>query len=137
MDEMVLVQGRKQHTFEFLASDIAEAAASEAEYHRARKTYWEEEYEISVKQVEATIGAKVVKHPSTDGYTVDVIVDYGDRDAYTRLQQAFRKINNHREQAELFESDAATYGLQGERFYELSREDVRFYRLGGEPRDDS
>lgn len=127
---------RKEHLFLFSASDIAKAAAAEAEYHEERKAYWEKEYDAAVAIVEKTAGAKVQKQAVTDGYRVDVVIDYGDPAAYRRMQESFSKINSHREDAERFRTDERVYGSQSDRLYELDSDDVRHFRLGGEPRED-
>lgn len=128
-------QGRSGHLFTFTANRISEAAKKEAQYHRDRLAYWEQEYDTAVRVVEETVGAKIVRHPVTDGYTVEVVVDHGDPAAYTRMQQSFRKIALHRELAAQYESDFSVYGSQTTS-YQLTREDVRWFRLGDEPRDE-
>ena len=122
---------RDEHTFEFKAIEIAEAAEKQAVYHEQRLKYWEKEYDSAVRIVQNTIGAKLVKQRLTRGYRVEVVVNYGDPSAYSRLQEAFRKIETHRKSAEEFRSDQQVYSTQGERFYELALDDVQYYHLDG------
>jgi hypothetical protein len=127
---------RTEHEFQFQSHSIAKAAKEEAEYHEERLRYWQDAYENAAEVVEATIGAKLVRQPITGGFQVSVVVDYGDKDAYDRMQQAFQKISDHRAAAERFRSDEKVYGTQNDRVYELSLDDVHYYRLGGGPRED-
>jgi hypothetical protein len=122
---------RDEHTFEFKAIEISEAAEKQAVYHEQRLKYWEKEYDSAVRIVNNTIGAKLVKQRLTRGYRVEVVVNYGDPSAYSRLQEAFRKIETHRKSAEEFRSDQQVYSTQGERFYELALDDVQYYHLDG------
>ncbi len=127
---------RSEHLFLFSATDIAKAAKDEAEYHEARVTFWEGEYDKAVDTVEQTAGVKVEKRPVTGGYEVDVVVDYGDPAAYQHMRRSFQKINSHREDAEAFRTDERVYGSQDSRMYELDAADVHHFRLGGEPREE-
>lgn len=125
---------RSEHTFQFRAEEIARAAAEEAEYHEKRERIWREEYEKSIKQVEKTIGAKVVRRDITGGETIDVAIDYGDQAAWKHAQRAFAKIREHAEMSERFRSDEKIYGTQNGRVYELDTDDVHHFRLGNEER---
>jgi hypothetical protein len=127
---------RDDHTFQFSAAVIAGAAQAEAKYHEERLAYWEAEYEASIQTVEATIGAKVVRRDVTGGQQVDVVVDYGDAEAWAQTQRAFGKIRAHRDAAERFRTDERVYRTQGDRTYELDTDDVHHFRLGGQPRED-
>lgn len=127
---------RTEHTFEFPATRISEAAHDEAEYHEQRLKYWQGEYEDAILIVENTISAKVVRRDITGGNTVDVAVDYGDQAAWQQAQRAFRKIATHREAAEQFRTDERVYGTQMGRIYELDIADVHHFRLGGNPREE-
>ena len=122
---------RNEHTFQFKANEIAEAAMKQAIYHEQRLNYWKKEYDSAVRIVEKTIGAKLVKHRLTRGYRIDVVVNYGDPSAYSRLQEAFTKIGTHSESAEQFRSDQQVYKTQGGRLYELALDDVQYYHLDG------
>lgn len=127
---------RNEHLFQFSAHDIAQAALVEAAYHRDREVYWRAEFDAAVAIVESTIGARVERQAITGGYTVDVVIDRGDPAAYSRMQRSFSKAQKHAEDAELYESDAAVYGSQFDRSYEMSRADVQYFRLGSEPRSE-
>jgi hypothetical protein len=126
---------RDEHTFQFSASAIAKSARSEVEYHRQRQAYWEEEYKKAVETVRQTAKVEIVEQPITGGMRADVRVDYGDPVAYRRLGESFDKIQQHRQDAERFASEAQLYDSQdGVRTYELSAEDVHYFRLSGRPR---
>jgi hypothetical protein len=127
---------RSEHSFHFQADKIAEAAEKEAAHHREREKYWKDEYEKSVARVEETVSAKVARQKVTGGERATVVVDYGDPEAFARMGQAFDKAQRHRADAERYESDAAVYGSQGGTIYELSVEDVHYFRLGGRPEDE-
>ncbi len=127
---------RADHLFTFHADEIADAARGEAKYHEDRLAYWKGEYEVAATRVEETIGAKIDRQQVTGGERVVVVVDYGDPAAYKRLQEAWEKSADHREAAERFRTDERLYGTQSNRVYELTTEDVHYYRLGGGPRED-
>ena len=122
---------RNEHTFQFKANEIAEAAMKQAIYHEKRLAYWEIEYDDNVDIVRRTIGAEIVKRQLTRGYRIDVVVNYGNPSAYSRLQEAFEKIGTHRESAEQFRSDQQVYSTQGDRIYEIDLNDVQYYHLDG------
>jgi hypothetical protein len=127
---------RSEHAFQFKASEIAAAAGAEANYHETRTVYWQLEMDSAYKRVEATIGARIQQQPITGGWRADVVVDYGDPAASRRLNEAGNKVQRHREAAERFRTDERLYGTQADRVYELSTEDVHYFRLGGGPRED-
>jgi hypothetical protein len=130
------MSARDEHTFQFKAKQIAEAAKQQAIYHETRLAYWTKEYDDNVEIVEQTIGAKLVRRRLTNGYRIDVEVDYGDPAAYHRLTEAFRKIASHRESAEKFRSDQHVYSTQGDRIYEMDLDDVQYYHLDDRPSDE-
>lgn len=125
---------RDKHEFQFIASVIAAAATVEGQYHRDRMEFWSGEYDKAGATVKATAKVDFKTYPVTGGERVDVVVNYGDPAAYTRMQEAFGKIAAHRKEAEQFETEATVYGTQGDRSYELSSLDVHYFRLGGDAR---
>ncbi len=127
---------RNEHTFKFKANQIAEAAEIQAIYHEKRLAYWEKEYNDNVLIVEKTIGAKLVRQQMTRGYRIDVVVDYGDPSAYRRLNEAFEKMESHRELAEQFWSDQKVYSTQGDRSYDMDLGDVQYYHLDGRAQEE-
>jgi hypothetical protein len=82
---------RDEHTFQFKAKQIAEAAEKQAIYHEKRLKFWKKEYDGAVVIVEKTIGAKLIRQQLTHGYRIDVVVNYGDPSAYVRTKEAFEK----------------------------------------------
>jgi hypothetical protein len=127
---------RDEHTFQFKAKQIAEAAEKQAIFHEKRLNFWKKEYDRAVVIVEKTIGAKLIRREVSNGYRVDVEVDYGDPSAYRRMNEAFDKMESHREFAEQFRSDQQVYATQGDRTYELALDDVQFYHLDGRAEED-
>jgi hypothetical protein len=122
---------RNEHKFDFSGSKIARAASMEAEYHRERLAHWHERHEVAKEKVEGTIGAKLAEHEVTGGTQLNVVVDYGDKEAWEELQLAHQKIKVRREAAERYDSDATVYGTQAGRNYQLDADDVQHFRLGG------
>jgi heme-degrading monooxygenase HmoA len=128
---------RSEHTFQFDANDIAVAAKWEAEYHESRIDHWSERAAVALETVKGTIGAKVTEHPVSSGPPqVQIVVDYGDPDAWREYQLAFAKIGTHREAAERYRTDERVYETQGVRTYELDADDVHHFRLGGQLREE-
>lgn len=127
---------RNEHLFQFNAIRIAAAASDEADYHEDRLQFWKDEYDKAVEVVENTIGAKVEKRNVTGGYTVDVVVDYGDPADYRQMKRAFEKMNDHRDAAERYRSDQKVYETQADGVYLLDTNDVHYFRLGNEERED-
>lgn len=127
---------RSDHEFQFAAPAIARAAQAEAEYHEGRASYWEGEFDSSFKRVKETAGVEVKEMNVTGGKRFDVTVDYGDMAAYRRMNEASAKVQTHRDAAEKFRSDEKVYGSQNGRVYELSADDVHYFRLGGGEREE-
>lgn len=129
------MSNRSEHRFEFKASEIAVAAKSEAEYHRARVAHWKERQDAAVGTVQGTISAKLTKQEVTGGQRWAATVDYGDFEAWQELQLAASKIEHHLQELDRYETDARVYSTQGERPYELDTSDVHHFRLGGQKRE--
>jgi hypothetical protein len=127
---------RASHKFQFNANIIAEAAEAEAAYHDERVVYWEDRLRVALATVKATIGAKVVESEVTGGKRADVIVDYGDPEAWREYQLAYGKVRTHKEAADRYLTDARLYGTQSVQTYELDSDDVHHFRLGGQERED-
>lgn len=127
---------RNNHKFQFSASQIARAAQAEAEYHEQRIEHWREREQAALARVEATIGASVTKHEVTGGTAYGLNATVGDREAWTELQLAERKIRSHQDAADRYRTDHRVYSTQDDRAYELDTDDVHHFRLGGQPRED-
>jgi hypothetical protein len=127
---------RKDHTFKFQADVIAAAAEDEAAYHKERMKFWKNELARSIKIVKKTASIKWHEYQVTGGSRREGFINYGDQAAYSRANEAKSKIESHQQMLSKFETDARVYGTQGTHEYELSTEDVRYFRLGGEPRED-
>jgi hypothetical protein len=125
---------RAQHAFEFKASEIANAATAEAQYHRERMLFWSDAYGKAITTVQATAQVEFKEYEVTGGTRMDAVVNYGDPAAWKRAQEAWAKMHEHRLAAERLRTDAALYGSQGERVYELNSDDVHYFRLAGETR---
>lgn len=147
---------RSEHTFQFSARQIADAAQAEAEYHEGRIEHWQAREAAALEIVKGSIGAKVVEQEMTNGKQVSVVVDYGDPEAWKEYQLAHGKVGTHRSAAERFRTDerlyrtqhpegtlivgqdaeSATYASAGGTVYDLDVDDVHHFRLGGQPRED-
>ncbi len=125
---------RAKHLFDFRADQVAAAAEGEMLYHRARASYWREELEKATKRVEETAGVRVQRVEVTGGWRPDVVVNYGDPAAYARMGEAARKIQEHDQAAQRYESDRMLYATQALRIYQLDGDDVAHFRLNGRPR---
>jgi hypothetical protein len=126
---------RTKHLFRFPAAKIAAAAAGEANYHDERLSYWQEELEKATVTVERTASVSVKRLDHSNGWSPQVIVDYGDQTAYRRMQEAGSKIQTHIVARDRFKSDAQLYSTQGDRAYDLDAEDVSHFRFNGRIRD--
>lgn len=127
---------REEHTFQFTAGKISASADREAQYHRKRVAFWDEEYGKAVERVRKTASVEVVESPVTGGMRADVRINYGDPVAYQRLGESYEKIHRHRADAERLETESALYGSQDpSRVYELSASDVHYFRLDGSGRE--
>lgn len=131
-----IMSSRSEHKFEFKASEIATAAAEARMYHEERLKHWQARSDDALATVEGTIGAKVVRRQQTNGDAADVIVDYGDPDAWREYQLAFGKVRTHRQAAERYQTDERVYGTQGDRPYDLDTDDVHHFHLGGQGREE-
>jgi hypothetical protein len=125
---------RNKHLFEFKASQIAEAAQSESDYHWGRVGYWKDEQTASIEKVKTSASIKVTTVQITGGVRPDIVIDYGDPAAYRRMIEASQKITDHTIARDRFASDAELYGTQGDRIYDLDGEDVNHFRLNGRAR---
>src|SRR6266404_4655351 len=120
---------RTKHLFEFRADVIGAAAEGEMLYHRARAKYWREELEKATSIVAQTAFVRVERVAHTNGWSPQVVVNYGDPAAYARMGEAARKIQDHDQTAQRFESDRMVYATQGQRIYCLDADDVAHFRL--------
>lgn len=134
---------RSEHTFQFPAEQIRDAARAEAEYHEARADYWRSELDTATTRVEETASVKVERRPQTGGWRPEVVIDTGDPAAYARMSEASRKLQTHTDESERFRTDERVYGSQVGllvtgigKLYDLDADDVHHFRLGGQPRED-
>lgn len=127
---------RSKHLFNFNADKIAAAAKAEGNYHEERLAYWKLELAKAIEQVKETAKLIVKEHEVTGGSRLELIIDYGDRTAYSRMQESHNKIERHRESAERFKSDSSVYGSQNKRNYDLDADDVHHFRLNGTLREE-
>lgn len=94
---------RNEHRFQFPAKVIAQAAAESAQHHLQRAEVWR-----------------------NGG------VDTGDGVKHTK-KEAADKAKLHDETAKVMTAEAAAYGSQGERIYELDPDDIVHFHLDGTP----
>ena len=85
---------RAKHLFLFKANQIADAAKEEAKYHAVRAGWWKIEFDKSLEVVKSTAKIIVREFGITGGTRVDLVIDYGDTSALSRMQEAAEKIKN-------------------------------------------
>ena len=124
---------RSEHTFQFTGLQIAKAAQAELEYHNMRLNYWGAAQDEAITAARAS-GVEVREHEVTGGKNVQIVID---PTVQSRLNECSAKINTHRASADRFQIEAAAYGTQPERTYELHPDDVVYFRLAGGPRQNT
>ena len=122
---------RNEHLFQFTGKQISEAAEAEYVYHSGRAAWWKEEQADAIEKAKA-VGVEVREYDMTGGKNVQVVLD---PTLNSRLTECANKIVSHRAAADRFQIEAATYGTQAERAYELHPDDVVYFRLAGGSRD--
>lgn len=120
---------RSKHTFQFDAHQIANAAQKRAEYHEGRLEHWTQRRDKALERVKETVSAKVIEQDQTNGKLVNVVVEYGDPEAWGDYQLAWSKANSHKQNAERYRSDERVYRSQRMRNYELDADDVYHFHL--------
>lgn len=123
---------RNEHLFQFTGEAISKAAKEEYDYHKLRLDYWKIEQEKAIEAAK-TAGFNVREYEVTGGKQVNVVVD---PEVVARLNIVASKINSHRQAADRFQIESATYATQPTRTYELQPDDVMYFRLAGGPRDE-
>jgi len=118
---------RNGHTFQFSGTLIGSAATAEHKYHTERVTYWKAEQEKAITQARAA-GIEIREQDVTGGKRVDVVID---PTVGIRLQECANKIASHQQAADRFQIEAAAYGTQPDRSYELEPDDIIYFRLAG------
>lgn len=118
---------RQEHTFQFSGKQISEAATAECQYHTQRLDFWNKEYEIAVAKVKEK-GVEVREYAVTGGMRTQIVLD---PTLQSRMDECRSKIFDHRKAADDFQIQAAAYGTQSERAYELHPDDVIYFRLAG------
>lgn len=127
---------RTEHKFQFKASEIAAAARAEAEYHEGRVSHWAARRDAALARVTETARVKVTEMQVTGGTQANLVIDYGDPEAWHEYQVAYQKVQSHTAAAERYRTDQRVYATQADRAYELDTDDVHHFRLGGQPRED-
>lgn len=123
---------RNGHEFQFNGKQIADAATVERDYHRERLAWWQAEQEKATALAKEK-GVETREYDVTGGKRVDIILD---PNVQTRLTECSNKIYAHRMAADRFQIEAAAYGTQTERVYQLDPDDVIYFRLAGGARAD-
>src|SRR5689334_14627592 len=106
---------RSEHTFQFLGQQISDAAKAEHHYHAGRLEFWKAEQDKAADKARES-GVEIREYDVTGGKRVDVVLD---PTVASRLQECANKINSHRAAADRFSMEAAAYGTQPSRAYEL------------------
>lgn len=123
---------RNEHLFQFDGKQISEAAMAEHDYHTQRFQWWTGEYALAVVKAKAA-GVEIREHDVTGGKRAEVVLDPS---VSARLSECTNKVASHRAAADRFQIEAAAYGTQPGRSYELQPDDVIYFRLAGSPRTD-
>jgi len=123
---------REEHVFLFTAKEIADATKKQVDYHNARTTWWEKEYLRADGELQKTMKIIRKENQVTGGVHIDYSVDFGDQTEYRRMQEAYQKIQSHKQLAQRYEIDRSMYNTQGDRTYELTTSDVHYFHLAGE-----
>lgn len=124
--------GRAGHLFTFTAAAIATAAATKANHHQMRLAFWQAEQVAAEATVRATASVDVRRVAVSGGEQVQVVVNYGDPGAYSRLQEAFGKWQQHRKDADRFAAEERVYRSQPfAREYQLTSADVAYFGFDG------
>lgn len=121
---------RQEHVFQFLGREISYAARKEHDYHQQRLEYWRAEREKAVATAK-TAGFEVREYEVTGGKNANIVID---PEVTARLNVCLAKISSHHKAADVFQIEAAIYGEQAGRTYELHIDDVVYFRLASEPR---
>lgn len=121
------VMKRNEHIFQFAGQQISAAAALEHQYHVGRVDFWTAEQEIAIAKAKES-GVEIRELDVTGGKRVDVILD---PTIGGRLQECANKIHSHQAAADRFQIEAAAYGTQPDRSYDLHPDDVIYFRLAG------
>jgi len=124
---------RQEHTFQFTGKQISDAAARECDYHTERLNWWGHEQDKAIGAAKAA-GVEVREYEVTGGKNVQIVLD---PTLQGRLQECANKINTHRTAMDRFQIEAAAYGTQPERSYELHPDDIVYFRLAGGERTTS
>lgn len=121
---------RNEHTFQFTGKQIATAAREEFGYHYDRLMFWNKEHEKAIATAKAS-GVDIREVGITGGKRVEVILDPS---VQNRLNECASKIATHRQAADKYQIEAASYATQESRVFELHPDDIVYFRLVGGPR---
>lgn len=123
---------RTEHLFQFTGRQISAAAQAEHDYHKDRLGYWKGRQDVAADRAREA-GVEVREIDVTGGKRIDVVLD---PTVTAELYLCSTKISSHRTAADQFQIQAATYGSNAERSFELHPDDVIYFRLAGGPRDE-
>ena len=123
---------RNEHLFQFTGKQISEAARGEAEYHDQRIEFWIKEQRAAIDKAKE-MGLEVTEYPVTGGVHAQMIINPTLQE---RITVCANKLQRHRKAADDLHIEAACYGTQAERSFELHPDDVIHFRLAGGARDE-
>lgn len=123
---------RNEHIFQFSGKQISAAAEAEGAYHTARVAWWKDEQEKALAKAK-TAGVEVREYDVTGGKRAEIVLDPS---VSARLSECVNKIQSHQRSADQFQIEAAAYGTQPARVYDLHPDDVLYFRLAGGKRAD-
>ncbi len=123
---------RNEHLFQFTGKQISDAAGREASYHADRVIFWKREHRLAIENAKEA-GLEVSEYPVTGGVHAQMIINPTLQE---RITVCANKLHKHRKAADELQIEAACYGTQGDRTYELHPDDVIYFRLAGGPREE-
>jgi hypothetical protein len=121
---------RDKHEFQFTGKQIGDAAKAEYEYHGNRVIFWKKEQRDAIDKAKA-LGLEVSEYQVTGGVHAQMVIN---PTLQARINECANKIQTHQRAADAFQIEAAAYGTQAERVYQLHADDVIYFRLAGSHR---
>ncbi len=123
---------RNEHLFQFTGKQISDAAGREASYHANRVIFWKREHRLAIENAKEA-GLEVSEGRVDDHLGVNAACHQVLQE---RITVCANKLHKHRKAADELQIEAACYGTQGDRTYELHPDDVIYFRLAGGPREE-
>jgi len=121
------MRNRHQWSFEFNATELADAADRKIAHHTERLGWWNTEADAAEAQLRAT-GVEFREYSQTGGSRLDVVIDPG---LSKRLSECKQKIEHHRDRLDEFTTYKAMFERDPVATFQLDTDDVRHFGLVG------